>query len=798
LGVAINPTTGVLSWTPTEAQGPSTNTIKVKVTDNGTPTLSATNSFTVVVNEVNTAPTLSVPDNQTMNELSALVVTNTAIDLDLPANTLTFALVSGPSGVAINPVTGVLNWTPTELQGPSTNTITVKVTDNGTPALSASNSFTVVVREVNSAPILKVPPDQSINELSTRVVLNTATDTDRPVNTLTFALVNGPSGVEVDPTTGVLTWTPSEAQGPSTNTITVKVTDDGEPALSDTNSFTVVVHEVNRAPVLAVPPDQTINELSTLVVLNAASDTDLPANNLTFGLVSGPSGVEVDPITGVLTWTPSEAQGPSTNTITVKVTDDGEPALSHTNSFTVVVLEINSAPTLTVPDDQTINELNELVVTNTATDLDLPAQTLTFALVSGPSGVAVDPTTGVLTWTPTEAQGPSTNTITVRVTDDGEPALSNTNSFTVVVGEVNRAPVLAVPSDQTINELSTLVVLNAASDTDLPANLLTFALVSGPPGVVVDPTSGLLTWTPTEAQGPSTNAIMVMVTDNGIPALSATNSFTAVVKEVNSAPMLTVPGNQMIDELSELVVTNQASDTDLPGNKLTFALVSGPSGASVDPNTGVLTWTPAEAQGPSTNTITVRVTDDGEPALSHTNNFTVVVNEVNTAPVLASINSQIACVGIQIAITNSASDCDIPANLLAYSLDPGSPAGAEINPTNGVFTWTPTIEQLLSTNLVTVRVTDSGVPNLSDAKTFTIVVVSPPIIESISASEENVTISWSSLPGITYRVQFKPDPGESTWIDLPGDVTAQGPTAFKTDVIDGDTQRYYRVIILAD
>jgi len=289
-----------------------------------------------------------------------------------------------------------------------------------------------------------------------------------------------------------------------------------------------------------------------------------------------------------------------------------------------------------------------------------------------------------------------------------------------------------------------------------------------------------------------------MVTDNGIPALSATNSFTAVVKEVNSAPMLTVPGNQMIDELSELVVTNQASDTDLPGNKLTFALVSGPSGASVDPNTGVLTWTPAEAQGPSTNTITVRVTDDGEPALSHTNNFTVVVNEVNTAPVLASINSQIACVGIQIAITNSASDCDIPANLLAYSLDPGSPAGAEINPTNGVFTWTPTIEQLLSTNLVTVRVTDSGVPNLSDAKTFTIVVVSPPIIESISASEENVTISWSSLPGITYRVQFKPDPGESTWIDLPGDVTAQGPTAFKTDVIDGDTQRYYRVIILAD
>src|SRR5256885_16436183 len=94
--------TGVLTWTPTEAQGPSTNTITVKVTDNGTPALSATNSFTVAVNEVNSAPTLTVPANQTINELSALVVTNTATDTDLPANTLSFALVNGPSGVAVN------------------------------------------------------------------------------------------------------------------------------------------------------------------------------------------------------------------------------------------------------------------------------------------------------------------------------------------------------------------------------------------------------------------------------------------------------------------------------------------------------------------------------------------------------------------------------------------------------------------------------------------------------------------------------------------------------------------------
>lgn len=80
-----------------------------------------------------------------------------------------------------------------------------------------------------------------------------------------------------------------------------------------------------------------------------------------------------------------------------------------------------------------MDELTSLRITNTATDVDLPSQTLTFTLVSNPAGVSLDPVTGVLTWTPTEAQGPSTNPIVVRVTDDGTPPLSHTRTFTVTV-----------------------------------------------------------------------------------------------------------------------------------------------------------------------------------------------------------------------------------------------------------------------------------------------------------------------------------------------------------------------------
>src|SRR5256885_6716795 len=99
--MTINGSSGAIGWTPSEAQGPSTNTITVVVTDNGVPALSATNSFTVTVREVNVAPVLSVPANQTIDELSALAVTASATDADVPANTLTIRRAHVPTAVTL-------------------------------------------------------------------------------------------------------------------------------------------------------------------------------------------------------------------------------------------------------------------------------------------------------------------------------------------------------------------------------------------------------------------------------------------------------------------------------------------------------------------------------------------------------------------------------------------------------------------------------------------------------------------------------------------------------------------------
>src|SRR6185436_915334 len=125
------------------------------------------------------------------------------------------------------------------------------------------------------------------------------------------------------------------------------------------------------------------------------------------------------------TWVPAENQGPNFYTLTVRVTDNGSPPLSTTRSFQVTVREANIAPILGSLPTRTATEGVALSFTATATDADLPTQALTFALDPGaPAGASIT-AGGLFTWTPTEAQGAIVFPITIRVTDDSDPVLSD-------------------------------------------------------------------------------------------------------------------------------------------------------------------------------------------------------------------------------------------------------------------------------------------------------------------------------------------------------------------------------------
>jgi hypothetical protein len=198
------------------------------------------------------------------------------------------------------------------------------------------------------------------------------------------------------------------------------------------------------------------------------------------------------------------------------------------------------------------------------------------------------------------------------------------------VTRTNRPPQIAAISNQTLLEGTTLSLSIFASDPD--GDGLSFALGAGAPaGVVVNPQSGAISWVTGEGNGPSTNVLSVIVTDTGIPPLSATQAVQVIVLESNIAPVLAPIADVIISEGDLLTVTNSASDSDLPPQKLTFSLGAGaPSGMNIGPSSGILTWQPTNLQGGTTNVVSVVVTDDGPPPLSATQSFTVTV--LNSQP----------------------------------------------------------------------------------------------------------------------------------------------------------------------
>jgi len=351
-----------------------------------------------------------------------------------------------------------------------------------------------------------VVPDQSVDALKPFTVRLVARDEDIPAQRLTFALVEGPRGMAVNPADGVLTWTPAVDQASARHPVTVSVSD-GLRVVS--GSFQVEVRSANSAPTFVGLSSRLIRELSATSFRLAARDADLPAQRLTFGLVDGPKGLTVAE-DGTVNWTPTEEQGPSTNRVVVRVTDNGTPVLGSTNAFTLIVSEANSAPTFINAFSRSIFENAKFSSQLIARDADLPAQKLSFALVSGPKGLTVSET-GLMEWTPGEDQGPSTNRVVVRVTDSAAAALSTTATLTLTVREANAAPVFPSTS-YTVAAQSRLSVTLSATDSDLPAQVLTYGLAKGPAGLTVS-TNGLLQWTPPANFANTTNLVTVSVSD---------------------------------------------------------------------------------------------------------------------------------------------------------------------------------------------------------------------------------------------------------------------------------------------
>jgi Fungalysin metallopeptidase (M36)/Calx-beta domain/Fungalysin/Thermolysin Propeptide Motif len=293
-------------------------------------------------------------------------------------------------------------------------------------------------------------------------------------------------------------------------------------------------------------------------------------------------------------------------------------------------------------------------------------------------------------------------------------------------------------------------------------------------------------------------------------AASRANQTTGSVWEFSSLATVTFSNVSVVAGFAgptNAVFSLQLDSPNTQAVSVDFVTTDGTAAAGTDYvyTNGTLTFNPGETNKPIVVFVTGNTNGGAGEAffltlanpvtllLGTTQAVCSIVNGYNTAPTLPAISNRTVHAGYTLTFTVRASDTDM--DTMTYSLDPGAPAGANIDPNLGTFTWTPGSGFLGTTNAITVRATDNGLPPLSAASTFSVIVVAPPRISTPSFSSGHVALAWSAIPGQTYRVQYKTNL-LSAWNNLSGDVTANSSSASKVDLSATGGQRFYRVLVL--
>ena len=199
---------------------------------------------------------------------------------------------------------------------------------------------------------------------------------------------------------------------------------------------------------------------------------------------------------------------------------------------------INQAPIITsIPI--TAVELGE-TYTYDVNATDPEGDTLTYSLITKPTGMTITSATGLIKWTP-KAEG--NFAVVVKVSDG---VLYIIQSFTIVVSKlpdppapppiVNYAPIItSIPGDTAIIGVAYLYDVNA---TDPNGDVLTYSLTKKPDDMTINSTTGLISWTPAEGQI-GNNPVSVKVSDG---KKATTQSFTITVKAVEPDPEIELTG----------------------------------------------------------------------------------------------------------------------------------------------------------------------------------------------------------------------------------------------------------------
>jgi cyclophilin family peptidyl-prolyl cis-trans isomerase len=440
-----------------------------------------------------------------------------------------------------------------------------------------------------------------------------------------------PTGAAIDPSSGLITWTPTLDQI-GAHGFQIKATDiAGNESTQDVNL--IVAPPAPSAPDLAEGSDSGLND-----------DNITNAGTWAIEVAGVIDGATVELFLGATSVGTLVASGTSV-TFSVDMSSAAEGSYSFTATQQVDGVPSEASAAIVVTKDSVIDPLTSTPPTTATVDVELTYNAehgeegdanFVYALVSGPAGAVIDPTTGVFTWTPVVAQL-GLNQFQIQVTDAAGNV--NTQNLEITVSAAATGPV--APSAPDLHADSDL---GAENDDNITSSTSWEIVVGGVEvGAAVDLfRDGTNIGSTVAADTSVTFIVDASSLADGVYSFTASQTVNSETSPVSSATVITkdtvidaVSSTPPTTGLAGALITYDAEHAEEGDSGFVYSLENAPTGAGIDPATGVFTWTPAGDQTGS-NQFTIRVTDLAGNTTTQALDIDVASVNVPTAPSLAS------------------------------------------------------------------------------------------------------------------------------------------------------------------